>query len=380
MSRKIAVILSGGGARGAYQVGVLKGLAEILEKHRLNADIRVFSGVSAGAINASFLATHANDFPTAASKLATLWSELTSDRVFSSDALHMGKIAMTFASDLSFGAITGGTPGKALLDTSPLRQLLLSNLDVPRIGEHLKQGAFDALALTAVDYSTSNSITFIQGGPTVPTWAKSRRRSEKTDIGVEHVMASSAIPLLFPAAQVGDRWFGDGCVRNSHPCAPAMYLGADRLLIIGVRRRSITADDVRALRMTAPPSMARVVNMLLNAVLLDGVELDVERMERVNEFVRRVPLEHRENLNLREVEYCMISPSADIGELASAKASRLPRLIRYLLKGLGRLEDAAEIVSYLLFDPLFCSQLIEIGREDAWAAHEDLVKLFRPAS
>lgn len=378
MSRKIAVVLSGGGARGAYQVGVLKGLAEILEKHRLPADIRIYSGVSAGAINAAFLAAHADDFAGGTAKLATLWSRLAPENVFASDALHMGKIAMTWATELGFGALTGATPGRALLDTSPLRKLLNENLDVARIGENVASGHLDALALTAVDYSTSTSITFVHGDDALPSWVKSRRRSEKAAIGVDHVMASSAIPLLFPSAPVGDRWFGDGCVRNSHPCAPSLYLGADRLLVVGVRRRTITADEVRALRMTEAPSVARVINMLLNAVLLDGVELDIERMERVNEFVRRVPPEHRESLNLKEVEYCMISPSADIGDLASKKANRLPRIIRYLLKGLGRIEDAAEIVSYLLFDPQFCQQLIEIGREDAWADHEKLIRLFRP--
>jgi NTE family protein len=376
MKSKLAVVLSGGGARGAYQVGVLRGVSDVLQKQGINPDVRIYTGVSAGAINASFMAANAEDFHLGVRRLTDLWSKLTSEQVFASDALHMGKIAVTWATELGFGALTGTTPGKALLDTSPLKKLLTENLDVPKIGQNIRDGNLDALALTAVDYSTSNSITFVNGVDGTPSWSKSRRRSEKASIGVDHVMASSAIPMLFPPAYVGDRWFGDGCVRNSHPCASALYLGADRLLIIGVRRRGMTADDTRALKAEKAPSVARVINLLLNAVLLDGVELDVERMERVNEFVRRVPEEHRKNLNLKSVEYAMISPSADIGEIAAGKSSRLPRLIRYLLKGLGSIEDASEIVSYLLFDPLFCSQLIEIGREDAHRNEAEIIRLF----
>lgn len=377
MPSKIALVLSGGGARGAYQVGVLAGVSQILKRRNIQPRIQIYSGVSAGAINAALLASHADDFHFGVEKLVRLWANLTSEQVFASDAVHMGKIAMTWATELSLGALTGATPGRALLDTSPLRKLLSDNLDLTRIQPHLDQGHLEALVLTAVDYSTSNSLSFLQGVERLPNWNKSRRRSEKTEIGVSHIMASAAIPLLFPSVQVGDRWFGDGCVRNAHPCAPSIYLGADRLFVVGVRRRTMTADDVRALTNNdRAPSVARVINLLLNAVLLDGVELDVERMERVNEFVRRVPAEHHSNLNYRPVKHVLVSPSADIGELAAAKSSRLPRIIRYLMKGLGKLEDAAEIVSYLLFDPLFCSQLIEIGREDALHQEEEIVNLF----
>lgn len=376
MRKPVGVVLSGGGARGAYQVGVLDGVIEVLKKNSIEPRFDVYSGVSAGAINAAWMASQAHNPTQAASTLCDLWSKLDADQVFSSDAVHMGRIAMTWATELGFGALTGTTPGKALLDTAPLRQLLTRNLDIPRIQQNLDEGHFRALALTSVNYSTSNSVTFVQGVPGLPTWNKSRRRSEKTQIGVDHVMASSAIPLLFPAAKVGDRWFGDGCVRNSHPCAASLYLGAERLLVIGVRRRSMTADDMRAMHSTDAPSVARVINLLLNAILLDGVELDVDRLERVNEMVRRVPMEHREHLNMKEISSVLISPSADIGEIAAAMASRLPRIVRYLLKGLGRLEDASEIVSYLLFDPVFCSRLIEIGREDARRAENEIVALF----
>lgn len=376
MKPKLGLVLSGGGARGAFQVGVLRGVSEILLKHKINPNIRVYCGVSAGAINATHLASFADDFHLGVERLLGLWSSLTHDQVFASDAAHMGRLAVTWARDFGFGSLMGSAPGQALLDTAPLRKLLNENLVPEKIEDHIRNGKLDALALTAVDYSTSNSITFVQGVNQLPTWNKSRRKSEKTTIGISHVMASAAIPTLFPPIQVGDRWFGDGCVRNAHPCSPALFLGAEKLLVIGVRMRATSAQEHPVYNADHPPSVARVINMLLNAVLLDGVELDVERLERVNEFVNRIPVDLRSNLNFKVVEHVMISPSGDIGHLASMRSSRLPRLIRYLIKGLGTVEDASEIVSYLLFDPLFCKELIEMGREDAWKSERDIVKLF----
>ena len=177
-------------------------------------------------------------------------------------------------------------------------------------------------------------------------------------------MASSAIPLLFPPIGVGQRFYGDGCVRNSSPCAPSIYLGGEKLLVIGVRMRTPTGYDKRVETSTKAPSVALVMNVLMNAILLDGIEMDVERLERMNGFVGQVPLQFQEGLNYRAVEADMISPSQDIGGLAVKNAHYLPRLIRYLMKGLGSIEDASEITSYLLFDSEFCTKLIDMGYED----------------
>ena len=376
MSDSIGLVLSGGGARGAYQVGVLSAISEILKKNKIQKRFDIYTGVSAGAINAAWLAAHAQDFHVATRKLNYLWSRIHSEQVFYTDAMNLGKIGLKWVGELSFGGVTGSTPGKALLDTAPLSQLLSSHLDFSKIDQNIDAGHLKALAITAVDYQTSDAITFVQGKDHLPVWNKARRRSERTQIGTNHIMASSAIPMLFPPIQVDDRHFGDGCVRNTHPCGPSIYLGAKKLIIIGVRKLNETADDRRAIAASGPPSVARVVNLILNAVLLDSVELDVERLERVNEFLRRVPAEHRSNLNYKPIDYAWISPSADIGAIAGSKANNLPRVIRYLLKGLGSLQDASEIVSYLLFDPAFCSQLIEIGYEDGIKQTEDILKIF----
>jgi NTE family protein len=201
-------------------------------------------------------------------------------------------------------------------------------------------------------------------------------------IEAQHVLASSSIPLLFPSTQVGDRHFGDGCVRNLAPLSPALHLGAEELLVIGVRMPS----EISTEHPTAPaktPSVAKVTNVILNSVLLDGIEVDVERLKRINEFLRRVPTQHQANLNFRPVNVLMISPSRDIGQIAAQMSSQLPRVIRYLLKGLGPLSEAAEIISYLLFEKDFTMSLIDMGYDDAQAQKKEILRFLlesRPQS
>ncbi len=372
--KKLGLVLSGGGARGAYQVGVIAAMSEIIKTSGLEFKIDIFSGVSAGAINASFLAAESHDLHEGCRKLVDLWSHLRSEDIFYTDAINLGKMGLKWMGELSLGGLGGSTPGRALLDTQPLHDLLKKNVDYKAIEKNLKAKNYTALAVTAVDYLTSNSITFVQGQDDLPTWHKSRKISERARITSEHIMASSAIPLLFPPVKVDQRWFGDGCVRNTHPCAPSIYLGAEKLVVIGVRKQGNFVNEEAHLHQQKAPSVAKVINVILNAVLLDGIELDVERLERVNEFIRKVPSAHQGNLNYKPVDYLWISPSADLGEIASRKSSKLPRMIRYLLKGLGSLEDASEIVSYLLFDPSYCSQLIDLGFQDAMKQKENIIK------
>lgn len=374
--KKIALVLSGGGARGAYQVGVISAIAEIMSELKSPARIEIFTGVSAGAINATLMAAHCDDFNLGAKKLVDLWSGLTSEKVFYTDAVNLGRIGLQWVGGLSLAGLSGKSlPGQALLDTAPLAQLLKDNLDFSRIQRNIQNNCLTALGVTAIDYLTSEAITFVQGQKDVPSWSKSRRVSQKAEIRAEHVMASSAIPLLFPPIAVGTRYFGDGCVRNTHPCGPSIYMGAEKLIIVGVRNEILDSESLEKF-LGKTPSVSRVLNVLLNSVLLDGIDLDVERLKRVNDFVMQVPTSHRKNINYKTLEYAWISPSVDIGHKAFVKSSKLPRVIRYLLKGLGSIEEAAEIVSYLLFEPSFCSQLIEIGFEDGLRHREQLTRLF----
>lgn len=366
------LVLSGGGARGAYQVGVLSAVADIAQSLGIREAFDIYSGVSAGAINATFLAAGADDFGRACKSLVDLWSHLTSDHVFKSDVGSLGKIGFNWMKSVSIGSMTGSAPGLALLDTEPLKNLIADRLHFAKIQNNLDQKVFKALAITAMDYQSSTGVTFVQGAQGLRTWKKGRRQSESAQITADHVLASSAIPLLFPPVAVGPRFFGDGCIRNTTPCSPSIYLGARKLMVIGVRQQGTSAYDERILQSHKSPSVAGVLNVLLNAVLLDGIELDLERLQRVNALMDLVPQGLHDTLPYQKVEVLSIAPSADIGEIAAQKHHKLPPVIRYLLKGLGRIEEASEIVSYLLFDPSFCTQLIEIGYEDGMKQKEDI--------
>lgn len=374
--RRKGLVLSGGGARGAYQVGVLLAIADILQAEGSTEGFDVYTGVSAGAINATFLAAGADNFTQAGKDLADLWGQLTSEQVFYSDMSSIGKIGFNWFRSVSVGAMTGSAPGQALLDTAPLHQLLKDRLPFAKIQNNIDQGHLHALAITSLDYQTSTAITFVQGHKNTPSWKKTRRHSEATQIQAEHVMASAAIPLLFPPVQVGERYFGDGCVRNTAPCSPSIYLGAEKILVIGVRMHGTSAYDKLILENHKAPSIGRVLNVLLNSVLLDGVEVDVERLARVNKLIDQIPEPLQQDLVYKKIDHVWITPSMDIGAIAAEKQKKLPSLIRYLLKGLGTIEEASEIVSYLLFDPSFCTQLIEIGYEDGMKQKAQIQEFF----
>lgn len=371
---KIGLVLSGGGARGAYQVGVLLGISEIAKSQGILSPIKIYTGVSAGAINCSFLASNTSNFNEGCIYLADVWKKIESQNVFRSDVASLGKIGFKWIEELSFGALTGTTPGRALLDTAPLRTLIDQHFNPLKVSENLQTGHIEALAVSAVDYKRTSTVTFIQGQPGQKMWSKARRHGEIANISTDHVMASSSIPILFPPIKVDERWFGDGCVRNSSPNSAAIHLGAEKLIIIGVRKEDFTQDELLAAQNPSAPTAARVMNVILDSVMLDGIEYDVERLSRINKFVKNISEKCSDPLEFKEIDFCWFSPSRDIGQLAVEKSNRLPRLLRYLLKGLGSLNDASEIISYLLFDPEFCSLLVEIGYEDAYLQKDELIR------
>ena len=364
----VGLVLSGGGARGAYQGGALAAIAEICDG-RANP-FHILVGSSAGSINASFWAGHADDIGQGGRLLRQLWSQVTAEQVFRTGALSMGGLGLRWMTDLSLGGLIGTAGPRALLDTTPLAALIEKLIPFGKIAQNIERGDLGAVAVTAVDYFTSSAITFVQGRPELPMWVRQRRRSERTDLKVEHVVGSSAIPLFFPPAQIGNRFFGDGCLRNSTPLSPALHLGAERLLVIGVRSQS--GQDEFGENADFRPSVARVMNVLLNAVLLDGIEVDIERLERINRTVRSFPEEQRPRLPFRSVDIVWIHPTRDIGKMAQERSHHLPAILRYLMKGLGPVEDASEIVSYLLFEPEFCGELVELGYRDTMARRAEI--------
>ncbi len=248
-----------------------------------------------------------------------------------------------------------------------LAQFLSQIISFEQIANNIRAKKLQALAVTATNYTNATSITFVQAAGEVGMWTRSRRRSERANIQCEHVMASSAIPLFFPPVEINKKHYGDGCVRNMAPLAPAIHLGADRLLVISVRRPDIRAAPTDE---SIEPSFARVLGVILNALLLDSIDIDMERMSRINSTLEYVPSRQRSDLRLRKVDYLWIRPSHDIADLAGQLFHHLPPVIRYLLSGLGSEKEAEELTSYLLFDSDYCSQLVQLGYVDTMASRD----------
>lgn len=368
MNKKTALILSGGGARGAYQAGVLKGLAEILPDKKKNP-FQIISGVSAGAINSAKLACDLDTFANAIEKLNYLWSQVTHDQVFKTDFLSLNKF--------SFNVLRGSAKAvDSLLDTAPLETLLKAHCDFSKIKKNLEEKHFESLIITANNYNSGAAVSFIQTNTQNVIWKESRRVAKLVEVNEKHVMASSAIPLLFPPIQIDTQYYGDGCVRNATPCSPSIRLGADKLFVIGVRTQ-LNAPVIQEIQeVTTPtPSFVRIINTLLNAVLLDSVEQDVHRIQRINQFAAQIK-EPLKNSEFKHIPALCISPSQDIGQIARHHAHHLPRLIRMTLSTFGSLDEASEILSYLLFDPHFCRKLIDMGYNDALASKNSIIDFF----
>lgn len=359
-----ATVLSGGGARGAYQAGVMRALFEICQEQEHLELFRTLCGVSAGAINACSLASKAEDLDSATLHLCNTWRNLEADQVFRTDYTSVTRNALKVVRNLGFGPISKKTVSKSigLLNTQPLSHLIDANIEFDRIQPNLDAGRVRAISATATDYSTALSVTFMQTGLDIEDWVSDNRLSQRAQLSTEHIMASSAIPVFFPPVEVGGRYFGDGSLRNSAPLSPAIHFGADRILVVGVRNWGrVTLESKNKLN----PSLGRVISVLINAIFLDSVESDLERLELINRNIAELKRSGVET-ELKPIETLYIHPSMDLAELASQHQDRLPAIIRYLFDGLGSAEESAELLSYLLFDSAYCSQLVELGIEDTY--------------
>jgi NTE family protein len=366
--RRTALVLSGGGARGAYQAGVLRGLLEIGVAGDPVSPFDVFVGSSAGSLNAGMLAAYADEFSAGVGRLLDVWSTITAQDVFRTDVRSLGRIGVRWAWDLSFGGAMRSVQPKSLLDTAPLRQLL-KRIPLARVEANVKSGALYALAVAATDLYTSNGYLFVQGHSAIRPWKRSRWRIEKARIGIDHLMASSAIPVFFPSVQLDGRHFGDGCIRNSAPLSPAINLGADRIIAIGVQGPGV--PEAPKPKKQPPPTIAQIAGVLLDAVMLDAIETDVEHSNRVNRSL--LSCQTRDPSNpFRLIDVLWLSPSQDFGSIAAELSDHVPPVVRYLMRGLGTDESITELLSYLLFDPAFTGRLIELGRKDALAAKADI--------
>jgi NTE family protein len=364
-----ALVLSGGGARGAFQAGVLRALYEISRETGSLALFRNIIGVSAGAINAAYLASEADNIDRATENMCGMWRKLTSDQVFRTDYITVGRTAWRVARAVSLGGFSSKLrPLKlGLLNVSPLRDLLLQQIDFQKIGAHIGKGHLNSLAISATDYSTAIGVTFFMGPPGLKEWKRVQRIGLRENIGIDHVMASASIPMFFPPWPIGRRHYGDGCLRNTAPLSPARRIGASKILVIGVRKfRVENLEDANIVN----PTLGRVLSVIINALFMDAIETDIERVRIINEALQVSSKTH----DFRKLDILHIHPSQPPSEIAETRVEGLPPLLRFLISGLGSARESAEILSYLTFDPIYLSALVDLGYSDCMKQKPDLVR------
>ena len=368
------LVLSGGGARAAYQVGVLSYMAEKVPEARFP----IITGVSAGAINAVFLAGHRGTPRETLEALSDLWTGLSVEEIFRTDPGSIGLTGARWFWMLGAGGM--GPKVRGLLDTEPLRGFLSKNLDAEGIAEKVKSGRLRALALTATRYSTGQTVTFVQGQEDAPIWERSRRIGVRTRIEVSHVMASGSIPLVFPAIKVADEYYGDGSIRQAAPLAPAIHLGADRLVAISTRYAP-TLVEIQERSTSDYPPPAQIIGMLFNTIFLDTLESDAERLHRINEILDSLPAGAPHPDGLRKIRLLVVRPSRDLGNMAEGYRRQLPRSLRFMLRGLGiqRLRGP-ELLSYLLFEMPYLANVMELGYEDTMSQWHEVERFFEEES
>jgi NTE family protein len=370
---KIGLVLTGGGARAAYQIGVLRAISDLLPK-TVNAPFAIISGTSAGAINAAVLAANAGNFRGAVHRLMTVWRNFHCDSIYRADPVGAyGNSLRWMLSAITGGRGLGGAV--SLLDNAPLEQLLRHRLDFSGIGPAIAAGDLHAVSITCSGYTSGQSVTFYQGTPEIAPWRRARRIGLAMPITVDHLLASSALPFIFPPVKIHREYFGDGSMRQLAPVSPALHLGADRLLIIGVGRQ--LREGVERVKTVANPSLAQIAGHCLNSIFLDSLEVDLERLQRINRTVRLLSADARNGgaTELREVDFRLLAPTQPLEEIAQQHAEALPRTIRLLLASVGGLRKSGSILlSYLLFERPFCRALIRLGYADTMAQRDDLVR------
>jgi NTE family protein len=372
MADSFALVLTGGGARAAYQVGVLRCIARHLPQTRFD----IITGVSAGAINAAFLASRDDELPEVVEQLSRIWGTLELKDVIRIDSKSLARNVFGWGTKL----VSGGGPSaprvRGLVDTTPLRKLLERLFsrneegEIKGIAENVARCQPKAVALITLDYTTGRTVTWASGCE-IEMWERPLRRSARATLTVDHIMASAALPLVFPAVQVGNHWHGDGGIRLSAPLSPALHLGATRMLAISTHHaKSFSEADEPQIAGYPPP--AQILGQLMDSIFLDAMDEDSHRLQRANEFLRDLPAEQRRGYRL--IDFAVIRPSQDLGKLAAEYEPQLPRAFRFLTRSLGTRETSnADFMSLFMFVPEYLQRLIEIGEADA-AAKIDAIR------
>ncbi|MSQ51129.1 MAG: patatin-like phospholipase family protein [Betaproteobacteria bacterium] len=369
---KAGLILTGGGARAAYQVGVLKAVRELLPMPEQNP-FAILCGTSAGAINAATLAVNADNFDAAVSNLLEVWQNMHVRFIYRADPLSVAK---TGARWLAAMMLFSRTSPVSLLDNAPLGEMLSRNLDFGRVQKNIDDACLYAVSITCSGYSSGQSVSFYQGGPGVEAWERSQRIGCAMPLRVEHLMASAALPFIFPAVRINREYFGDGTMRQIAPISPALHLGADRVLVISTGRQ---VSDPARVRANKYPTLAQIAGHAMNSIFLDSLHVDIERVERINRTIGMIPKDKlaKSGTALRPVKVLVISPSQAIERVATRYLRDLPWTIRFLLRGIGAMNrNGSNLASYLLFERGFCSALIDMGYGDTMARRAEVVAFF----
>ncbi len=369
MSR-IALILSGGGARAAYQVGVLSGIAEWYDKQS-PVPFPVIVGTSAGAMNATYLAANMAQFGVAAEALVRLWSQLEVKQVYRSEYRKILGVLLHWGWSLISGGLGDANP-RSLLDNAPLRELLATNINFERISEHIERGCLHGIAVTVAGYATERSLSYFQAAPGVQSWWRRRREGRSARLNLDHVMASLGLPTVFPAVNINGEWCCDGSTRQFAPLSPAIHLGAERVLVIDPQYPA----PQRVRNAGSYPSLSKIMGYLFDTIFSDSLYADLERLERINrtlEYMREQMGREPMDLGLNRIETLVIAPSQHPVEIAARYVASLPKAMRWVLRSLGgEVEGGDQLLSYMLFEGAYCREMIALGRHDAQTRRHEI--------
>jgi NTE family protein len=390
-TERSGLLLTGGGARAAYQVGVLEAIADLRKAcgaQNTGNPFPIITGTSAGAINAAALACGADDFDASVRRIVGVWKNFSAEQVYRSDSLSVMRSGARWLTLLSIGWVVAKwrrLRPRSLLDNSPLAELLGKMVPLARLPELIQQGHIQALAITASSYSSGEHVTFFEGASHLKPWVRSQRFGVRDHITIEHLLASSAIPFIFPAKalRLNDHieYFGDGSMRQSAPIAGAIHLGARRVLVVGAGRMNEPKGDAAMQPSNGYPSLAQIAGHALSNIFLDALAVDVERMRRINRTLTLIPLEAQHASPLRPIELLVISPSQRLDEMAVRYISLLPTAVRTMLGGVGVSSKASDVkgaalASYLLFESGYTRELMALGYADTLAQSDEVRNFF----